>query len=60
VLAEQVDEVRREGNLAEVEMLRRFEPSQRVHARMELSRGRWPRGREAGLDVMGDGTALAG
>jgi len=36
-------------------MLRRFEPGDRVAARVEISTGRWLRGRDAGVDVMGDG-----
>jgi hypothetical protein len=40
-------------------MLREFEPSDRVAARLELSTGRWPRARAAGVDVMGDGTVVA-
>jgi hypothetical protein len=51
-------EIRREGPLEEVRALRDFEPGQRVHARLELSIGGVLRGREAGVDVMGDGALV--
>ena len=51
-------EIRREGPLTTVKALRDFEPGQRVHARLELSTGGILRGREAGLDVMGDGALV--
>lgn len=51
-------EIRREGPLTTVKALRDFEPGQRVHARLELSTGGIVRGREAGLDVMGDGALV--
>jgi hypothetical protein len=51
-------EIRREGPLTTVKALRDFEPRQRVHARLELSTGGIVRGREAGLDVMGDGALV--
>ena len=51
-------EIRREGPLTTVKSLRDFEPGQRVHARLELSTGGVLRGREAGLDVMGDGALV--
>jgi hypothetical protein len=40
-------------------MLREFEPGQRVAARLEISTGRWLRGRAVGVDVMGDGNVVA-
>jgi hypothetical protein len=40
-------------------MLREFEPGERVAARVELSTGGWLRSREAGVDVMGDGSLVA-
>ena len=58
-LRRRTDEVREAGPLAEVSMLRRFEPSDRVAARLELSAGGWLRGRDAGIDVMGDGRLVA-
>ncbi|MEK6326959.1 MAG: hypothetical protein AABM66_05445 [Actinomycetota bacterium] len=51
-------EISAEGPLAEVKTLRDYEPGQRVHARLELSTGGVLRGREAGLDVMGDGALV--
>jgi hypothetical protein len=53
-----VQRIRREGDLPEVTMLRTFEPGERVHARIELSTGGWLRGRDAGIDVMGDGALI--
>lgn len=57
-LERRVGEIRAEGNLPEVDMLRRFKPADRVHARLEISTGGWLRGREAGVDLMGDGTLV--
>jgi hypothetical protein len=54
-----VGDVRAEGPLEGVKMLRDFEPGERVAARIELSTGGWLRGREAGIDVMGDGRLVA-
>jgi hypothetical protein len=52
------DRIRGEGPLREVSAIRTYEPGQRVHARLELSSGGFFRGREAGVDVMGDGTLV--
>jgi hypothetical protein len=41
-----------------VNALRDYEPGQQVHARLEVSTGGLFRGREAGLDVMGDGALV--
>lgn len=57
-LERRVGEIRREGPLEEINALRDYEPGDRVHARLELSSGGWLRGREAGLDVMGDGALV--
>jgi hypothetical protein len=54
-----VEEVRAAGPLEGVKMLRDFEPGERVAARIEMSTGGWLRGREAGVDVMGDGGLVA-
>jgi hypothetical protein len=51
-------EIRGEGPLEEVSTLRDFAPRDRVHARLEVSTGGLIRGREAGIDVMGDGTLV--
>jgi hypothetical protein len=53
-----VADIRREGPLDEVNAIRTYEPGQRVHARLELSTGGFFRGREAGVDVMGDGALV--
>jgi hypothetical protein len=52
-------DVRAAGPLSEARMLRTFEPSARVAARIELSTGGWLRRRDAGVDVMGDGSLVA-
>jgi hypothetical protein len=57
-MEDRVRDVRREGPLPEVSAIREYEPRQRVHARLELSSGGVFRGREAGLDVMGDGALV--
>jgi hypothetical protein len=51
-------EIRREGPLDEINAFRTHQPGQRVHARLELSTGGVLRGREAGVDVMGDGALV--
>jgi hypothetical protein len=50
--------VRAEGPLEGVTMLREFDPDVRVAARLELSTGSWLRGRDVGVDVMGDGSLI--
>ena len=57
-LERHAEEVRAAGPLDGVSALRRFEPEQRVAARLELSTGSFLRRRDAGLDVMGDGTLV--
>ncbi len=52
------DEVRSEGPLETVSSLRDFEPAQQVHARLEISTGGLLRRRDAGVDVMGDGSLV--
>jgi hypothetical protein len=48
--------IRAEGGLDEVSVLRTFEPKDLVAGRIEISTGSlFRRGRDAGLDVMGDG-----
>jgi hypothetical protein len=58
VLERRTQQIRSDGPLEEVSSLRDFEPGQQVHARLELSAGGLWRGREAGLDVMGDGALV--
>ena len=50
--------IRTEGPLDQVGALRDYEPGQQVHARLELSTGGLFRGREVGIDVMGDGALV--
>jgi hypothetical protein len=57
-LRRRAEEVRGEGPLGTVSAFRDYEPDKRVAARLELSAGGWLRGREAGVDVMGDGTLV--
>ena len=46
------------GRLGPVEGFREYEPGERVRARLQLSTGWLLRGREAGVDVMGDGRLI--
>jgi hypothetical protein len=57
-LREGVVAIAGEGALPEVQMLRTFSPEQRVKARLEISTGRIFRRRDAGIDVMGDGSVV--
>jgi hypothetical protein len=52
------DEIRAEGPLVQISALSDYSPAARVHARLELSTGGLLRGREAGVDLMGDGTLV--
>jgi hypothetical protein len=54
-----VDEVRSEGGLPGISAFREHASDQRVHARIEISGPRLLRGREGGVDVMGDGAVIA-
>lgn len=54
-----VEEIQQEDRLPPVSMLREFTPEQRVNARIELSGPGLLRGKEGGIDVMGDGKAIA-
>ena len=49
------EEIRSEGPLDQVSMLRSFEPEERVHARLEISGRGLLRPPTAGIDLMGDG-----
>ena len=49
------DEVSEAAPLGAVKMFRDYQPGERVAARLEISTGGLLRGRDAGLDVMGDG-----
>lgn len=52
------ERIRSEGDLPEVSMLRTYESGDLVNARLEISTGGILRGRDAGLDVMGDGALI--
>jgi hypothetical protein len=58
-LRAEVDEIRGDGPLDAINALRDFEPGQRVQGRLEISTGGLLRGREVGIDVMGDGSLVA-
>ena len=55
---EAVEDVRREGGVPKVSGFRDYEPGQRVHARIEISGPGLLRGKEGGIDLMGDGTVV--
>jgi hypothetical protein len=57
-LRRRAEEIRSQGPLQKVSSLRDFEPGQQVHARLEISTGGLLRGRDAGVDVMGDGSLV--
>jgi hypothetical protein len=57
-MEERVREIRREGPLGDINALRDYESGQRVRARLELSTGGFFRGRDVGIDVMGDGALV--
>ena len=57
-MEQSVREIRREGPLKELTGLREYRPDRLVHARLELSTGGLWRGREGGIDVMGDGALV--
>lgn len=50
------EEIRAEGPLDRVSSLRDFEPSEQVHARLEISGRGLLRAPTAGVDVQGDGS----
>jgi hypothetical protein len=54
-----VEEVQLEGGLPTITAFRKHTPGQRVQARIEISGPGLIRSREGGIDVMGDGTAIA-
>jgi hypothetical protein len=54
-----VEQIRSEGGLPAISVFRMHPPDQRVHARIEISGPGLLRGKEGGMDVMGDGTAIA-
>jgi hypothetical protein len=54
-----VEEIRREGGLPTISAFRKHTPDQRVEARIEISGPGLIRSPEGGIDVMGDGHAIA-
>ena len=54
-----VDEIRREDRLPEIAVFRRHTPGQRVNARIEVTGPGLIGSPEGGIDVMGDGHAIA-
>jgi hypothetical protein len=58
-LRERAEEVRTHGPLDTAKAFREYRPEERVAARLEISTGGWLRGRDAGIDVMGDGALVA-
>jgi hypothetical protein len=57
-MRERAAEIVREGPLEALQGFREYAPGDRVAARLELSTGGLIGGREAGVDVMGDGTLV--
>ena len=56
---QRVEEIQREGGLPTISAFREHTPDQRVHARIEISGPGLIRSPEGGIDVMGDGHAIA-
>lgn len=54
-----MEAIQQEGGLPAISVFRKHAPDQRVHARIEISGPGLLRGKEGGIDVMGDGTAIA-
>jgi hypothetical protein len=54
-----VEEILREDRLAPIRSIRDFSPGQRVQARIEISGPGLIHSPEGGIDVMGDGAAVA-
>jgi hypothetical protein len=54
-----VEEIQRGDGLPHISMLREFTPEEQVNARIEISGPGLLRGKEGGIDVMGDGHAIA-
>jgi hypothetical protein len=54
-----VEEIQQEDRLPPISMLREFTPEEQVQARIEISGPGLFRPPEGGIDVMGDGAAIA-
>ena len=57
-LCARAEEIRAEGPLDSVSAFREYGPGARVAARLEISTGGMFSGRDAGVDVMGDGRVV--
>ena len=57
-LRTRTEEIRAGGPLDSVKAFREYGPEKRVAGRVELSTGGFFRGRDAGIDVMGDGSLV--
>lgn len=57
-LRERAEQVKAEGGLQEVKLFRTYAAERQVAARIEISTGRLLSAREAGVDVMGDGSMI--
>ncbi|MGI9020391.1 MAG: hypothetical protein ACR2G3_06755 [Solirubrobacterales bacterium] len=57
-LEAQSEAIRADGPLDSVKAFREYGPGQRVAGRVEISTGGFLRGRDAGVDVMGDGSLV--
>ncbi len=57
-LRRRAEEIRSRGPLDSVKAFREYGPDQRVAGRVEVSTGGFLRGRDAGVDVMGDGSLV--
>ncbi len=57
-LRRHAEDIRSEGPLEKVSVPRDYEPGQQVHARLEISTGGLLRRRDAGVDLMGDGSLV--
>lgn len=57
-MQKRIEAVKAEGPLGSAKMFREYEPGRRIHARGEISRGRFLSSRGAGIDLMGDGALV--
>ena len=57
-MRERALEIRARGPARALSAIREFAPGDQVRARLQLSAGRWPRRRIAGVDVRGDGAFM--
>ena len=57
-MRERARAIHAQGGLAPAQGFKEYDPGDLVKARLQLSTGGWLRGREAGVDVMGDGALV--